>query len=79
MRPADQEASSKREVSFFVQKCGASWQRSKDMEQSAERLDGGRRISSCVRKVGIQGNRNKLEMRKWYWPSVLAVERDETH
>jgi len=33
-----------------------------DMQQTAERLNGGRRINSCERKVGIQGNRNKLEM-----------------
>lgn len=71
MRPADQDlsrhqlevASLKREA--FVQYLsvrGASWQRSLDMQQTAERLNVGRRINSCGRKAGTQGNTNKLEM-----------------
>jgi hypothetical protein len=83
VRPANQDpsrhqlegANSKREVSF-VRKCGASWQCSMDMQQTAERLD--RRINSCERKVEIQCNMNKLEnvkvvMTKWFGP------RERTH
>jgi hypothetical protein len=33
-----------------------------DMELTAERLYGRRRINSCERKVEIQCNTNKLEM-----------------
>jgi len=49
------------EVSF-VQKWGATWPRSMDMQQTVERLYGRRRINSYERTIGIQCNTNKLEM-----------------
>jgi len=62
-RHQSEGARSKQEVSF-VQKSGASWQRSIDMQQTAERLYGNHRINSCGSEVGIQGNTNKLEICK---------------